>query len=140
MRRQLLGRFPRPAPATVIAIAALVLAAGGFAVAAIPASDGTIHGCYATNGGEHYGDATTLRTDGALQSGGNNLDYGAFDGGTQSENNPITFDGTVFGAERLDQFGSGTNIYTAYAPRTTGLNNLITPYGSVPPLGSPASA
>ena len=52
MRRHLLGRFPRPAPATVIAIAALVLAAGGFAVAAIPAADGTIHGCYATNGGQ----------------------------------------------------------------------------------------
>ena len=52
MRRRLLGRLPRPAPATVIAIAALVLAAGGFAVAAIPAADGTIHGCYATNGGQ----------------------------------------------------------------------------------------
>ena len=52
MRRHLLGRFPRPAPATVIVIAALVLAAGGFAVAAIPAADGTIHGCYATNGGQ----------------------------------------------------------------------------------------
>ncbi len=92
---------------------------------------------YGTNGNEHYGNATTLRTDGALQDNGNNLDYGAFDGGTKADNNPITFDGTVFGAERLDAVGSGPNIYTAYAPRTAGLNNLIPPYGSVAPVGVP---
>jgi hypothetical protein len=52
MRHHLLARLPRPAPATVIATAALVFAAGGFAVATIPTADGTIHGCYATNGGQ----------------------------------------------------------------------------------------
>lgn len=95
---------------------------------------------YSTNGIEHYGNAATLRTDGALQDNGNNLDYGTFDGGTKADNNPITFDGIVFGAERLDLVGSGVNIYTAYAPRTAGLNNLIPPYGSVAPVGVPGLA
>jgi hypothetical protein len=44
-------RLKRPSPSMIVAIAALVLAAGGFAVAAIPSADGTIHGCYATKGG-----------------------------------------------------------------------------------------
>jgi hypothetical protein len=35
----------------IVALAALVLAAGGFAVAAIPSPDGTIHGCYKKDGG-----------------------------------------------------------------------------------------
>jgi hypothetical protein len=36
----------------VVAIVALVLAAGGFAIAAIPSADGTIHGCYKKDGGD----------------------------------------------------------------------------------------
>ena len=36
----------------IVAIAALVLAAGGFAIAAIPSADGTIHGCYKKDGGD----------------------------------------------------------------------------------------
>src|SRR4051812_29432177 len=44
-------RLKRPSPAMVVAIVALVLAAGGFAMAAIPAADGTIHGCYKRDGG-----------------------------------------------------------------------------------------
>ncbi|MFL5780078.1 MAG: hypothetical protein ACJ760_02090 [Thermoleophilaceae bacterium] len=44
-------RLKRPSPAMVVAIAALVLAAGGFAFAAIPAADGSIHGCYRKDGG-----------------------------------------------------------------------------------------
>src|SRR3954452_18271205 len=44
-------RLKRPSPAMVVAIVALVLAAGGFAVAAIPSADGTIHGCYKKDGG-----------------------------------------------------------------------------------------
>jgi hypothetical protein len=36
----------RPSPATVIAIAALIVAAGGAAFAAIPDSSGTVHTCY----------------------------------------------------------------------------------------------
>lgn len=34
-----------------VAIAALVLAAGGFAIAAIPSAHGTIHACYKKDGG-----------------------------------------------------------------------------------------
>ena len=45
-------RLRRPSPSIVIATAALVLAAGGFAVAAIPSRDGTIHACYKTEGGD----------------------------------------------------------------------------------------
>jgi hypothetical protein len=44
-------RLKRPSPAMAVAVVALVLAAGGFAVAAIPAADGTIHGCYKKDGG-----------------------------------------------------------------------------------------
>jgi hypothetical protein len=36
----------RPSPATCIAVAALVVATAGVTYAAIPAADGTIHGCY----------------------------------------------------------------------------------------------
>jgi hypothetical protein len=44
-------RKRRPSPATGIALAALVVALGGVAFAAIPDSNGTIHGCYQrTNG------------------------------------------------------------------------------------------
>jgi hypothetical protein len=39
-------RKRRPAPATGIALAALVVALGGVAFAAIPDSSGTIHGCF----------------------------------------------------------------------------------------------
>lgn len=51
MRPRLPRRIPRPAPATIIAVVALVLAAGGFAVAAIPEPSGKIHACYRINGG-----------------------------------------------------------------------------------------
>src|SRR5207244_1935697 len=40
----------RPTPALVLALAALGVAAVGFAKAAIPGSDGTIHACYNTDG------------------------------------------------------------------------------------------
>jgi hypothetical protein len=40
-----------PSPATAIAIGALVVALGGAAFAAIPDSNGTIHGCYQKNNG-----------------------------------------------------------------------------------------
>jgi hypothetical protein len=36
----------RPSPALIVSIIALVLAMGGFAVAAIPDSSGVVHGCY----------------------------------------------------------------------------------------------
>jgi hypothetical protein len=44
-------RIKRPSPSMIVALAALVLAAGGFAVAAIPEPNGTIHGCYKKDGG-----------------------------------------------------------------------------------------
>jgi hypothetical protein len=42
----------RPSPATVIALAALVVAAAGVAYAAIPDSTGTIHACYQKRSGD----------------------------------------------------------------------------------------
>ncbi len=92
---------------------------------------------YGTNGAEQYGNAAALRTDGAYQDSGNNLDYGAYDGGAKPANNPVTFDGYFNAVENLQLVGTGTNIYTSYAPRTAGLNNLIPPYGSVAPVGVP---
>jgi hypothetical protein len=44
-------RRHRPSPATGIALAALVIALGGAAFAAIPDSNGTIHGCYQKSNG-----------------------------------------------------------------------------------------
>ena len=38
-------RFRKPSPATIVGLAALVLAMGGLAMAAIPGRDGVIHGC-----------------------------------------------------------------------------------------------
>jgi hypothetical protein len=47
---QRIARY-RPSPSTAVALAALVLAAGGVAFATIPDSSGTIHGCYQTGNG-----------------------------------------------------------------------------------------
>ena len=41
----------RPAPGTVLALTALIVASGGVAVAAIPAGSGTITACYADSRG-----------------------------------------------------------------------------------------
>jgi hypothetical protein len=46
MLSKLRGFVRTPSPATVMAFVAMVLAAGGFAFAAIPDSKGVIHGCY----------------------------------------------------------------------------------------------
>ncbi len=43
-------RKHRPAPGTAFGFAALMVALGGVAFAAIPDSDGTIHGCFKNNG------------------------------------------------------------------------------------------
>jgi hypothetical protein len=45
------GRFRRPSAGSVIATVVLAAALGGGAWAAIPGSDGMIHGCYATTDG-----------------------------------------------------------------------------------------
>jgi hypothetical protein len=44
-------RRHRPSPGTALGFAALVVALGGVAFAAIPDSSGTIHACYQKNGG-----------------------------------------------------------------------------------------
>ena len=44
-------RRHRPSPGTVLGFAALIVALGGVAFAAIPDSNGTIHGCYQKNSG-----------------------------------------------------------------------------------------
>jgi hypothetical protein len=49
MRAAILSK--KPSPATAIAIAALVVALAGVAVAAIPDSEGVIHGCYQKRSG-----------------------------------------------------------------------------------------
>ena len=46
----MLRRMPRPSPALVVALIALVVAATGGAMAAIPDADGTIHGCIGARG------------------------------------------------------------------------------------------
>jgi hypothetical protein len=46
-----LSRIPRPSPALIVALAALFIAAGGFAFAAIPSRSGVIHACYKTRNG-----------------------------------------------------------------------------------------
>lgn len=45
------GHFRVPSPAMAVALIALLLAAGGLAVAAIPDSKGVIHACYAKDSG-----------------------------------------------------------------------------------------
>jgi hypothetical protein len=45
-------RKRRPVPGTIFGLAALVIALGGVAVAAIPDSGGTIHACYQKNNGD----------------------------------------------------------------------------------------
>jgi hypothetical protein len=53
-------RRRRPSPAAAIALAALIVALGGAAFAAIPDSNGTIHGCYQkTNGTLRVVDASS---------------------------------------------------------------------------------
>jgi hypothetical protein len=47
----ILGKIPRPTPAMAVALLALLIAASGAAVAAIPSGDGTITACYAKNTG-----------------------------------------------------------------------------------------
>ncbi len=47
----MLSSIRRPSPSIIVAVVAVVLAVGGVTYAAIPASDGTLHACYAqTNG------------------------------------------------------------------------------------------
>lgn len=64
-------RKHRPSPATAIMIAALFVALGGVALAAIPDSGGTIHGCYQTKSG----DLRVVESAGACRNDENALDW-----------------------------------------------------------------
>ena len=84
-----------------------------------------------TNGNdpvEMYANAATLRTDGPRTDFNfNKLDYGAYDGGLKSLNNPLDFNGT-----RIDpQDGFTANIFTNYAPRLSGDSLLVDPFNPV---------
>jgi len=62
---------------------------------------------------EVFANAAVLRTNGPLTLQGARVDYGAFDGGLKSENDPVPFDGP-----RIDgQDGFTDNIFTNYGPR-----------------------
>lgn len=47
-----MARLRRPSPGTVLGGLALIVATSGVAVAAIPESDGVIHGCYSSASGQ----------------------------------------------------------------------------------------
>src|SRR6187401_3061816 len=49
--RNAIGRH-RPSPGTALGLAALIVALGGVAFAAIPDSNGTIHACYQAQNGD----------------------------------------------------------------------------------------
>ena len=88
-----------------------------------------------TNGNdpvEMYGNAATLRTDGPRTDFNfNKLDYGAYDGGLKSLNNPLDFNGS-----RIDpQDGFTANLFTNYAPRLSGDSLLINPLAPVGATG-----
>jgi hypothetical protein len=74
------------------------------------------------NGLTMFANAAVLRANGPAENGAqNHLDYGAYNGGTKANgNDPINFDGP-----RADvQDGFAQNIFTEFAPRTTGLPYL----------------
>lgn len=70
-------RKHRPSPATAIALAALVVALGGAAFAAIPDSSGTIHACYQKNNG----DLRVVESSSNCRSNENRLDWNVQGGG-----------------------------------------------------------
>ncbi len=88
-----------------------------------------------TNGNdpvEMYGNAATLRTDGPRTDFNfNKLDYGAYDGGLKSLNNPLDFNGPQINA----QDGFTANIFTNYAPRLSGDSLLVDPLNPVGAAG-----
>jgi hypothetical protein len=125
-----MGRFAirRPAAGTVFGLTALVLSAGGLAMASIPSSDGTIHACYDNQ-------------DGALRV----IDPGAAIGGTCSAGQtPLAWNQTgpqgppgVPGTPgAAGAAGAGTNAYEA-----TFDGHACGPFGcgyyGLPPNGSP---
>jgi hypothetical protein len=90
-----------------------------------------------TNGGTNpnvqvFANAATLRTDGPLYNLDNfKIDYGAYDGGNKSTNNPIIFDGP-----RLDiQNNTLGNIFTEFSPRDAQLEVFNNPSSPAPTAG-----
>ncbi|XVJ57895.1 MAG: hypothetical protein HEQ23_00285 [Tepidisphaera sp.] len=84
-----------------------------------------------TNGNdpvEMYGNAAVLRTDGPRTDFNfNKLDYGAYDGGLKSQNNPLDFNGPQINI----QDGFTANIFTNFAPRLSGDSLLVDPFNPV---------
>lgn len=80
---------------------------------------------------QNWIDAATLRTDGPIEDfNGNHLDYGAYDGGEKTTNDPINTDGP-----RLDiQDGFASNVYCNYGPRLAGQTLQNDPFN---PIGTP---
>ncbi len=90
-----------------------------------------------TNGGTNpnvqvFANAAVLRTDGPLYNLDNfKIDYGAYDGGNKSTNDPIPFDGP-----RLDiQNNTLGNIFTEYSPREAQLEVYNSPSSPAPAPG-----
>jgi len=83
------------------------------------------------SGPQVFANAAVLRADGPRKDfGGNNLDYGAYDGGSKPLFDPITFSGP-----RLDpQDGFTPQIFTNFAPRTAAESLTIDP---TMPVGTP---
>jgi hypothetical protein len=88
-----------------------------------------------TNGNdpvEMYTNAAVLRTDGPRRDFNfNALDYGAYDGGLKSANDPIDHNGPQINP----QDGFTANLFTNFAPRLSGDSLLIDPFNPVGATG-----
>ncbi|MEK6702841.1 MAG: hypothetical protein AABZ53_11295, partial [Planctomycetota bacterium] len=87
-----------------------------------------------TNGNspnENWSNAAVLRTDGPLIGfNAEAYDYGAYNGGLKSANNPIQYNGTNIDA----QDGFTGHIFTNYAPRAASDSLILNPAA---PVGTP---
>lgn len=90
----------------------------------------------------HVVDAAVLRQDGKRRNGiGSALDYGAYDGGTKADYNPITFRGNFSPCnpnaginDPQAQSGFDQNLFTNYAPRAAAESLIPDPQA---PFGTP---
>ncbi len=87
-----------------------------------------------TNGNnpvENYSNAAVIRTDGPrVGFNGEAYDYGAYNGGLKSSNNPIQYNGTNIDA----QSGFAGHIFTNFAPRAASESVVLNPAA---PVGTP---
>ena len=86
-------REHRPTPGTILGLAALVVALGGAAFAAIPDSGGTIHACYQKNNGN----LRVVESDAECRNSENTLawDQGAQNGAAARAFGRVLSDGTL---------------------------------------------